>query len=208
MGHKANPYGFRLGVNKEWRSLWYAKKNLGKYLAEDKKIRDSLTEKIGRAGLSDVKIERSPNLKITVSVGRPGMVIGRGGAGLAELQEFLTKKVGSKVDIVVSEVRNPELSARLVGEEIVRSILRRIQVKRIMHQMAEKVMGRGAKGVKIIVSGVIGGPSSIHRTEKIIRGSIPGQTLRSNIDFARNTAYTSYGTLGIKVWIYLGETGS
>ena len=205
MGQKVNPVGFRLGLSGDWKSLWNSKKDYAKLILEDKKIRDLISEKISEAGLKETRIERTPNLKIIILVSRPGMVIGRGGSGLSELRDYLSKSIGTKVEVVVEEVRYPDLSAKIVGGEIVRAILRRVPVKRIMHQAREKVMGRGAKGVKIVVSGVISGPSSIHRTEKVIYGSVPAQTLRSEIDFARSTAFTSYGTLGIKVWIYLGE---
>ena len=205
MGQKVNPVGFRIGYNMDWKSLWYSRKDYSKYALEDKRIRDIIIHKASEAGISEIRIERSPNIKVTISVARPGVVIGRGGAGLSELRDFVSKGIESKVDIMVEEVKKPELSAKLVGDEVVRSILRRMPVKRIMNQMCEKVMGRGAKGVKMIVSGVIGGPSSIHRSERIVRGSVPTQKLRAHIDFARSTAFTSYGTLGVKVWVYLGE---
>lgn len=205
MGQKINPIGFRTAVTSDWQSLWYSDKNYSKFLLEDKKIRDFLRSRSAEAGIREIRIERSTNTKITLSVARPGVIIGRGGAGLSELRELISREIGGKVDISVEEVRRPELSAQLVAEEIVRAISRRMPVKRIMNQTCEKVIGRGAKGVKIIVAGVIGGPSSIHRSERIVRGSVPAQTIRANIDFSRLTAFTSYGTLGIKVWIYLGE---
>jgi len=185
MGQKVNPVGFRTGYNVEWKSLWFSSREYGKLTLEDKKIRDLLKLHAQEAGISDIKIERSPNIKVTVSVARPGVIIGRGGAGLTEVRDFLSKAVGSKVDILIEEIKKPELSAKLVSDEVVRSILRRMPVKRIMHQTCERVMGRGAKGVKMIVSGVIGGPSSIHRTERVVKGSVPTQTIRSKIDFAR-----------------------
>lgn len=208
MGQKVNPVGFRTGYNIEWKSAWYGGRDYSKLTLEDKKIRDLVRSKVSEAGIADIKIERSPNIRVTVSVARPGVVIGRGGAGLSQLREFLGKALGSKVDIVVEEVKRPELSAKLVADEVVRAILRRMPVKRIMNQTCEKVMGRGAKGIKMIVAGVIGGPSSIHRTERVVRGSVPTQTIRAKIDYARSTAYTSYGTLGVKVWVYLGELGA
>lgn len=205
MGQKVNPTGFRTGYNVDWKSLWYSDRDYGKFVLEDKKIRDFIKYKASEAGISEIRIERSPNIKVIISVARPGVVIGRGGSGLTELRDFVSREVGSKIDIMVEEIKRPELCAKLVGEEVVRSILRRMPVKRVMNQMCEKVIGRGAKGVKMIVSGVIGGPSSIHRTERVVRGSVPAQRLRAHIDFSRSTAFTSYGTLGIKVWIYLGE---
>lgn len=208
MGQKVNPRGFRTGVNVDWRVSWYAGKNYGHNLLEDKKIRDLIYQSYGAAGIADLLIERTPHLKVMMLVAKPGMVIGRGGSGLTQLRELLAKSLGVKIDVVIEEVKNPDLSARLVGESIVRSILRRLPVKRIMNQTAERVMARGARGVKIILAGVLGGPSSISRRERTVRGSVPAQTLRSHVDFARTTAFTSYGTLGIKVWIYLGEKES
>lgn len=208
MGQKVNPVGFRTGYNVDWKSAWYGGKDYSKLTLEDKKLRDIIKSKAGEAGIADIKIERSPNVKVIISVARPGVIIGRGGAGLSELREFLSKFVGSKVDIVIEEIKRPELSAKLVADDVVRAILRRMPVKRIMNQTCEKVIGRGAKGVKMIVSGVLGGPSSIHRTERVVRGSVPTQTIRAKIDYARSTAYTSYGTLGVKVWVYLGELGA
>lgn len=205
MGQKTNPRGFRLGINVDWKSLWYARKGYPKLVLEDKKIRDLINARVSDAGVSEVRIERSPGIKVVLCVSRPGMVIGRGGSGLAELKEMIGRSLGAKVDVVVEEVRRPELSAKLVAEEVVRSILRRLPVRRVMNQVCERVVAAGAKGVKIVVAGVIGGPSSISRRERAVRGSVPAQTLRSKIDFARSTAFTSYGTLGIKVWIYLGE---
>lgn len=205
MGQKINPRGFRTGVNIDWRVSWFADKNYGRYLLEDKKIWQLVNSRYAGAGLADLKIERMPNLRVTLFVAKPGMVIGRGGVGLSELREALTKLTDSKVDVVVEEVKNPDLSAALVGQSVVRSILRRMPVKRIMNQTAERVMAHGALGVKITVAGVIGGPSSISRRERTVRGSIPTQTLRSRVDFARTTAFTPYGTLGVKVWIYTGE---
>ena len=205
MGQKVNPRGFRTGVNLDWRVSWYADKNYGRNLLEDKKIRDTISQNYGAAGISDLLIERTPHLKVTLLVAKPGMVIGRGGSGLNQLRDLLAKSVGVKVDVLIEEVKNPDLSPRLVGESIVRSILRRMPAKRVMNQTADRVMARGALGVKIIVAGVLSGPSSISRRERTVRGSVPAQTLRSNVIFARTTAFTSYGTLGIKVWIYLGE---
>lgn len=205
MGQKINPRGFRTGVNTDWRVSWFAKKDYGRYLLEDKRIWNLIERRYGNAGLADLRIERLPHLKITLMVAKPGMVIGRGGAGLSELKEMIYQLVKAKVDVQVEEVKNADFSARLVGESVARSILRRMPVKRIMNQTAERVFAHGALGVKIIVSGVIGGPSSISRRERTVRGSVPTQTLRSHVDFARTTAFTPYGTLGIKVWIYLGE---
>lgn len=208
MGQKINPVGFRTGINTEWQSLWYSSKSYAKFILEDKKIRDLIVGRVLEAGIKEIRIERSPNIRIFIGASRPGVIIGRGGSGLSDLRDFISHEVGSKVEIMVEEIKRPELSAKLVADEIVRSILRRMPVKRIMNQNSEKVIGRGAKGVKMVVSGVIGGPSSIHRTERVVRGSVPSQTIRANLDFARSTAFTSYGTLGIKVWIYLGEKES
>lgn len=205
MGQKVNPIGFRLGISREWSSVWYSKREYPKYLLEDKKIRDLLLRRFSEAGVGYIHLERSPQIKVILGVARPGVVIGRGGSGLTALRELLQSLVGAKVDVVVEEIRVPDLNARLVAIEVIRAIQRRVPVKRVMNQISERVLSRGAAGVKIIVAGVLAGPSSISRREKVSRGSIPSQTLRARIDFAKETAFMKYGTLGIKVWIYLGE---
>lgn len=207
MGQKTHPLGFRLGVVENWRSRWFASgKDYGSLALEDARIRRFLEKETRAAGVSAVEIEReAEKARVTLKVSRPGVIIGRGGSNLALLREGLQKLLGKRVDLVVEEIKSPELSAKIMGEEVVRQIKQRLPVRRIINRVAERVISRGAKGVKILASGVLSGPSSISRQDKTVRGSIPAQTLRAKIDFARVTAFTSYGTIGVKVWIYLGE---
>lgn len=203
MGQKVNPTAFRLGWLYDWSSRWFSEKNYAKFVLEDKKIRDFLRRNHTDSGLVSIIIERSASLlKLRLVVARPGVLIGRGGSGLAQLREDLAKITSAKVDLEVEEFKSPELSAQLVANEVVRSIERRLPVRRVMHNVADRVLAKGVLGVKIVCSGVISGPSSISRREKIVRGSVPTQTLRAQIDFARSTAFTAYGTIGAKVWIF------
>lgn len=204
MGQKVNPVAFRLGIINDWSSLWFSDKDYAKYALEDKKIRDFLRIDQAEAGIVSIGIERSSSaIKLRLVVARPGVVIGRGGSGLAVLRQKLLKITKSKVEVEVEEFRNLELSAQLISEEVARSIIRRLPVRRVMHNMADRVMSKRALGVKIICSGVVSGPSSISRREKVVLGSIPSQTLRAKVDFAKATAFTTYGTIGVKVWIFL-----
>lgn len=208
MGQKTNPVGFRTGISENWSSRWFAKgKDYARLVLEDKKLRDFLQKRLAGAGLHKIEIERSiASLKIILYVSRPGVVIGRGGTGIEELKENLKKMTTDKLEVVVEEIKVPEISARLIADSIARQIERRIHHKRAMGGAAERAMERGAKGVKIIVAGVLGGASSISREEKIVKGSVPNQTLRAKIEFSRDTAQTDYGNIGVKVWVYLGES--
>jgi len=202
MGTKTHPIGFRLGITENWKSRWYSDKGYRENVIQDYKIRRYLKDKVKTAGIAKIEIERALNqLKIMISVVRPGMVIGRGGSGIELLKEDLLKLVGTKTDLTVEEVKDPELSAKLMAESIVVQIEKRRRLKRVMNYTAEKVMSKGAKGVKIICSGRLGG-AEIARSEKVVRKSVPAQCLRAKIDFARATAHTTYGTVGAKVWIY------
>ncbi len=214
MGQKVHPTGFRLGTTFTWKSRWYtsAKKYSNKVL-EDYKLRKYLNEKLTNAGLVEVLIERSvKKIKIIVSVSRPGVVIGRGGSNLEEvrigIEKILNvsklKKDKVHVDIQVSEVQEPNLSARLVAERISQQLVSRYPHRRAIKQALEKVMQAGAKGIKIQLSGRIGG-AEIARSEKYTQGSVPTQTLRANIDYYHEAARTRSGYVGIKVWIYKGE---
>lgn len=207
MGQKIHPKGFRLELNRDWKSTWYANKNsYGDRVYEDIKIRQFIKEKVGHAGVKTIKIERSiGDLKVTLIVLRPGVVIGRGGAGHELLKDELVRLTGAKVELSVESFKEKDLSATLVAEDIVNQIKRRMPIKRIVKSSVAKVMEAGAKGVKVEVSGVIGGPSSIARTEHDTAGTVPLQTLRAKIDYAADTAFTSYGTLGVKVWINLPQ---
>ncbi|MFH1896499.1 MAG: 30S ribosomal protein S3 [bacterium] len=207
MGQKINPIGFRLNINRNWKSTWYAeKKDYGNRVFEDIKIREFIRKKVGHAGIKTIKIERSiGDIRVLVVVLRPGVVIGRGGAGHEMLKEELERLTRVKVDLSVESFKDKDLSAGLVAEDVVSQIKRRMPVRRIIKTTAFRVMGAGAKGVRVQVSGVIGGPSSIARTEHVTLGSVPRQTLRAKIDYARDTAFTGYGTLGVKVWINLQD---
>lgn len=215
MGQKVNPLAFRLGIVYDWTSRWFADRNYAEYILEDKRIRDFIKRRYLEAGVISIVIERSASLiRLILAVARPGIIIGRGGSGLASLRVDLSKLTKSKVELTIEEFKNPDLSAQLVAEEVARGIERRLPVRRVMNTTVERVKSRGVLGVKIICSGVISGPSSISRRERSVRGSIPSQTLRAKVDFARATAFTTYGTIGIKVWVLrnsersLGQEGS
>lgn len=204
MGQKVSPIAFRLALNKDWSSRWFASKRRYKeLLSEDIKIRSFVMEKLKPAGVSRVVIERSINkISISIFVSRPGLVIGRSGAGIEELRKDLEKLVGQKVSINVEEIKRPDLNAYLVARGLADQIERRMPVKRIMIQAADRVMRSGARGVKIICSGRLGG-SEIARYEKKVIGSIPLHTLRADIDYASVPAKTlTSGVTGVKVWIY------
>jgi len=207
MGQKVHPKGFRLDLNRDWKSVWYApKKEYGDRVLEDIKIRAFIREKVGHAGIKSVNIKRSiGDVKVTVIVLRPGVVIGRGGSGHEMLKEELERLTGAKVELSVESFKDKDLSAVLVAEEVASQIKRRLPVRRIIKSTASRVMAAGAKGVRVQVAGVIGGPSSIARREHVTQGSVPMQTLRAKIDYAKRTAFTGYGTLGVKVWIHLPD---
>lgn len=207
MGQKVNPKSFRLGNLYSWSSNWYAKKgDYSRFLVEDVKLRQWLFERLRLAGITEAKIERSINtVKITLSVARPGVVIGRGGSGLEELKKEIIKKLKTpKLELQVVEVKNPDLSARLIGLRLADQMLKRYPHRRAIAQALEKTMAAGAKGVKIMLAGRIGG-AEISRKEKYFQGSIPLSTLRSDIDYFEQPAFTKAGYVGIKVWVYSGE---
>lgn len=213
MGQKVNPRGFRLGVIYNTSSRWYASRHdYSSLILQDIKIKQFIFDRLKLAGIVSVDIERSINvIKITIEAGRPGVVIGRGGSNLEllnkELEAYL-KKIGAptslKFQLDVKEVKNPDLSAKLVAERIVEQLVKRYPHRRAVTQAQERVMASGAKGIKIQLSGRIGG-AEISRREKYAVGSIPTQTLRADIDYAEVPALTRSGYVGIKVWIYKGE---
>lgn len=207
MGQKVHPFAYRLGLNKQWKSRWFAKdKKYREYLLSDIKIREALMRKLAPAGISEVGIERQGNqLAIAVYVSRPGMVIGRAGTGAEELKKYLEKLASMVLKLEVKEIKSPDLEAYLVAKNVAIQIEKRYPPKRAMHQAVERVLRAGAKGVKILVSGRIG-RSEIARKEKVISGTIPLSSLRANVDFASVPAKTAtVGVLGVKVWIYKGE---
>lgn len=207
MGNKTNPTGFRTGISKNWSSIWFSeKKSLATSVIEDKKIRDFLMKRLERAGIEKVAIERSiGDIKITVFVSKPGMVIGKGGTEITLVKEQLKKYTNSKIEFMAEEVRNPETSAYLVAKGIAEQIERRMHYRRSVKIAISKCMEKRARGIRIQVAGLLSGASSIGRTEKYSQGSVPTQTLRANIDYAEVQARPQYGSIGIKVWIYKEE---
>lgn len=206
MGQKVHPHGLRVGVIKDWSSRWFAdKKDFGDLLVEDNKIREYSKEKLYMAGISKVDIERAANkIKVTVFTAKPGMVIGRGGAGVEAFRLELEKLTGKSVVVNVEEVKYPDLDAQLVAESIAQALERRISFRRAMKQAMQRTMRMGALGIKTQVSGRVGG-ADMARTEGYSEGTIPLQTLRADIDYGFAEADTTYGKLGVKVWIYKGE---
>ncbi|NMB28798.1 MAG: 30S ribosomal protein S3 [Clostridiaceae bacterium] len=207
MGQKVNPHGMRVGVIKDWDSRWYAdKNNFARYLVEDKKIRDYVKQLTERAGVSRIEIERLGDDKttITITTGKPGIIIGRGGSEIENLKKKLTAKFGRTFFINVKEVRNVDIEAQLVAESIAKQLEERVSFRRAMKQAISRAMKNGARGIKTMVSGRLGG-AEIARFEQYREGSIPLHTLRADIDYGFAEAKTSYGQLGVKVWIYKGE---
>lgn len=211
MGQKIHPFGFRLGPQFTWKSRWFATgAQYRKLIQEDTKLRETLMERLKPAGVTGVEIERSlRSIGIKLMVTRPGVVIGRGGSGIEELRKFITAFLdinpkdsrAPRVDLNVEEVKNPDLSSHLVATRIADQLIRRIPHGRVTTRIMEQVMNSGARGVQVVLAGRIGG-SEIGRTEKYSQGSVPRQTLRADIDFARVAALTKSGYVGIKVWIY------
>lgn len=206
MGRKVHPYGFRLGIIKDWKAKWYAEGNeYTQLLHEDLAIRELIRREMGRAGISDILIDRFPNqVSITVLTAKPGIVIGRKGANVKELRGRLEALTGKSIRIDVQEVDDPETDAKLVAERIVEQIERRISHRRAMKQAASRAMRQGAEGVKIEVSGRLAG-AEMARKESVNEGQVPRHTLRADIDYAQEEALTTYGRIGVKVWIYKGE---
>lgn len=205
MGQKVNPHGIRLGIVKDWDARWYADKDFAQNLHEDIKIRDYLKKSLQTAGVPRVETERSKNrLKLTIHTAKPGMVIGRGGSGIEQIKEGLKNLTDKRVDINIAEIKQPDLNATLVAENIAAQLERRIAFRRAMKQAVGRTMRLGAKGIKIAVSGRLGG-AEIARRESYREGSIPLHTLRADIDYGTAEAHTTYGRIGIKVWIFKGE---
>ncbi len=204
MGQKTHPLGFRLALNKNWSSTWFDSKRFVELLHKDIELREYITNKLKNAGIQRVEIERSVNeITINIHTAKPGMVIGRGGASSEALKAELQSRLsgGEKLKLNIIEVRRPDLYATLVARNIAEMIERRMAPRRAMNMTAERTMSAGAKGVKIMISGRLNG-ADIARSEKKIIGTIPLHTLRANIDFATDTAMTSYGTIGVKVWVH------
>ncbi|MBR0597248.1 30S ribosomal protein S3 [Sinanaerobacter chloroacetimidivorans] len=207
MGQKVSPHGLRVGIIKDWDSKWYAdKKEFADYLVEDHKIREYVKKRLYAAGISKILIDRAANnqVKITVLTGKPGMVIGRSGNGIDELKAEVEKLTGKSTLINIVEIRRIELDSQLTAESIAQALEKRISFRRAMKQAIGRTMKSGAKGIKVLVSGRLGG-AEIARSEKYSEGNVPLHTLRANIDYGFAEANTTYGKLGIKVWINHGE---
>lgn len=208
MGHKINPTSLRLKITDTWKSRWFSKDHFAKQLEEDVKIREYLEKHLKTAGLVRIDIERFNDGGITVVIKttKPGLIIGKGGAGIEELKKKIKQKLGLKQDLKVNieEVRDINLQAQVVANTIAEQIEKRVAFRRLMKQALEQVMNAGARGVKVAIGGRLNG-AEIARTEHLSAGKIPLHTLRANIDFARATAFTTYGTVGVKVWIYKGD---
>ncbi|MBQ7703062.1 MAG: 30S ribosomal protein S3 [Firmicutes bacterium] len=207
MGQKVSPHGFRVGVIKDWDSKWYAdKKNFADNLIEDNKVREFITKKLYAAGVAKVVIERpsANKLRANVLTAKPGMVIGRSGDGIDAIKKDLVKLTGKEVELEIIEIRRPELDAQLSAEAVAQSLERRTSFRRAMKQQISRTMKAGAKGIKVVVSGRLGG-AEIARSEKYSEGNVPLHTLRADIDYGFAEADTTYGRIGVKVWINHGE---
>lgn len=202
MGQKVNPIGFRLAINKDWRSRWFAdKRTFGKLLLEDIKIRELITKRLKDAAVSDVYIERYANrIRVTIKTARPGLVIGRKGEDIDKLRGILTKLTGKEIYVEIAEVKKPDLDAQLVAENVAMQLERRVSYRRAMKRALQMAMDNGGLGIKILVSGRLGG-AEIARSESYKEGKIPLHTLRANIDYGTTEANTVAGIIGIKVWI-------
>src|ERR671929_1153955 len=205
MGQKVNPIGLRLGINRTWDSRWYADKDYAGLLHEDLELRKYLEKRLTQAGISRVVIERpAKRARITIHTARPGVVIGKKGADIEKLRADLSKRTGGEVALNIVEIRKPELDARLVAENIAQQLERRVAFRRAMKRAVQSAMRLGAQGIRINCSGRLGG-AEIARVEWYREGRVPLHTLRADIDFGTATAKTTYGTCGVKVWIFKGE---
>lgn len=206
MGQKVNPHGLRIGIIKDWDTKWYAgAKDFSAFLIEDVKIRKYLKEKLYIAGIARIEIERAANkIKINIHTAKPGIIIGKQGAGIEALRQELEKITGKSVLLNITEIKNTELVAQLVAENIAAQLEKRVSFRRAMKQAMSRTMKAGARGIKTQVSGRLGG-AEIARTEHYAEGTIPLQTLRADIDYGFAEANTTYGKIGVKVWIYKGE---
>jgi small subunit ribosomal protein S3 len=205
VGQKVNPHGLRIGIVKDWEARWFADRDFADLLLEDIKIRDYIKAKVFQAGISGIEIERvAKRVQVTIHTAKPGMVIGRGGSGVEALRKELEKLTDKRVHINIQEIKVPETDAQLVAEGIAAQLERRTSYRRAMKQAIQRSMRSGALGVKVIVSGRLGG-AEIARTEGYREGTVPLQTLRADIDYGFAEARTTYGRIGVKVWIYKGE---
>ena len=209
MGQKVHPYGFRLGVTKNWRSRWFATQDYAKLLHEDLELKKSLRERLKAAGVSAVEVERpgGSKLRITIHTSRPGLIIGRKGAEIEKLKTELAQKTKREVFIDIQEVHKPEMDAQLVAESIALQLEKRIAFRRAMRKAVESALRFGCKGIKVRVSGRLNG-AEIARSEWYLQGQLPLHTLRADIDYGFAQAYTTYGVIGVKCWVYKGEVST
>lgn len=205
MGQKVHPYGFRLGITKPWKSRWYSSKKYPDLIQEDRKIRQIIRTHLAAAGIANIEVERkSNNVSVSIHTAKPGMVVGRGGKNIEELRQRLFKELGQKLHLNVEEVKSVESNAQLIAESAAIQLEKRVAFRRVMKQSITRAMSSGAQGIKIMVSGRLGG-SEIARTEWLREGRIPLHTLRADIEYGFYEAKTVFGIIGVKVWIYKGE---
>ena len=205
MGQKVKPIGLRVGINRTWDSRWYADRNYGELLHKDIELRNHLMERLKQASISRVVIERpAGRARVTIYAGRPGLIIGKKGQDIEKLRVDLTKRVGTDVSLNIVEVRKPEIDAKLIGENIAQQLERRVGFRRAMKRAVQSAIRLGAQGVRINCAGRLGG-AEIARTEWYREGRVPLHTLRADVDYGEATAQTTYGAIGIKVWVFKGE---
>lgn len=205
MGRKVHPVGFRLGISSDWESKWFAEKQYTELLHEDIAIRNLVETELQRAGVARIELERSANkVDVTLHTAKPGIVIGKQGANVERIRSLIEKKVGKKVNLRIEEIKVPETNARLIAESIAEQIQRRVAYRRAMKHAIQQAMRRGAKGVKIKMSGRLGG-AEMSRTVTEMEGRVPLHTLRADIEFSTVHAHTTYGRIGVKVWVYKGD---
>ncbi len=205
MGQKTHPHGFRLGIVKDWKSRWYAERDFPRLLQEDETIRRYLKRRLSHAAISKIEIERKPSkIVVTVHTGRPGVVIGKRGAEVDKLRDELKVLTNAEISVNVEEIRRPEIEAELVAENVAHQLRQRISFRRAMKRAVQAAMRSGAEGIKIQCAGRLGG-AEIARTEGYQEGRVPLHTLRADIDYSSLPAHTTYGTVGIKCWIFKGE---
>ena len=205
MGQKVHPYGFRLGYNRGWHSRWFAKREFGKLLLEDLKLKKDLKERFASAGVSQIEIDRAANrLKIIIYTSRPGIIIGRKGSEIDKLKQEISRRTGREVFINIQEIHKPELNAQLQAEKIAQQLEKRVAFRRAMRKTVEETQRFGAQGIKLRVSGRLNG-AEIARSEWVLNGRLPLHTLRADVDYGFAEAHTTFGVIGIKVWIYRGD---
>jgi len=205
VGQKVHPYGFRIGFNKTWKSRWFANKDYATLLHEDLALKKDLKKRFQHAGVAMIEIERAArNLKINIHTSRPGIIIGRKGTEVDKLKQEIQKKTNREVFINIQEIQKPELDAQLIGESVAMQLEKRVAFRRAMRKAVESALRFGARGIKVRVSGRLNG-AEIARSEWYLHGQLPLQTLRADIDYGFAQAFTNYGAIGVKVWLYKGE---